>query len=258
MQRAPRFTERDAREAIAAASSYSEALRRLGLRPAGGNHRTLRRYAERVWAIPTEHFDPNIGRRNLARNRRTPLMEILVEHSKYHRGHLKERLYAEGLKVRECEMCGQGEVWRGRRMALILDHINGSPNDNRLENLRIVCPNCAATLETHCGRRRAQPTERACTRCSTLFVPNHVDQRFCSLRCGRGSLAGVARPSTRKVERPAYQELISQVRESGYRAVGRRYGVSDNAIRKWIRQYERECALESGSTVAASGASQRL
>ena len=50
--------------------------------------------------------------------------------------------------MRRCELCGQTESWRGRTMALILDHVNGVPTDNRLENLRIVCPNCAATLDT--------------------------------------------------------------------------------------------------------------
>jgi hypothetical protein len=53
----PRYTEEQAREAIAASLSYTEALRRLGMRPAGGNHLTIRRYVEEVWRIPTDHFD---------------------------------------------------------------------------------------------------------------------------------------------------------------------------------------------------------
>ena len=48
-------------------------------------------------------------------------------------------------------------------MGLILDHINGVRDDNRLENLRIVCPNCAATLDTHCGRKnRLEPSNATC------------------------------------------------------------------------------------------------
>ena len=61
-----------------------------------------------------------------------------------------ENGYKEGIKKRKCELCGQGEEWNGKHMSLILDHINGNPNDNRLENLQIVCPNCNATLPTHC------------------------------------------------------------------------------------------------------------
>lgn len=75
--------------------------------------------------------------------------KILIENSSYNRSSLKERLYKEGLKERKCEFCGQDENWNGKHMSLILDHINGIYNDNRLENLRIVCPNCNATLETH-------------------------------------------------------------------------------------------------------------
>jgi hypothetical protein len=78
---------------------------------------------------------------------------VLVERSSYPRKDVKRRLFAEGLKEPRCELCGQGEIWRGRPMAMILDHINGVRDDHRLQNLRIVCPNCAATLDTHCGRR---------------------------------------------------------------------------------------------------------
>jgi hypothetical protein len=207
------------------------------MRSAGGNFATLRKYAEDVWKIPMGHFDPGRGRRRSGSRRARPLADVLVEGSSYSRGHLKRRLYEEGLKVRRCEMCGQGEVWHGRRISLILDHINGVCNDHRLENLRILCPNCAATLETHCGRQnrvRREPCE--CPHCARQFK----DQRYCGRACWIMDMRGRSLPTLRKVPRPPHTHLIREVRAMGYAATGRRYGVSDNAIRKWMRQYEHE------------------
>jgi hypothetical protein len=235
----PRYTEAEAREAVAVSRSYSDALRRLGMRPAGGNHATLRKYVE-IWRIPTAHFDPWAARREALRRDPLPLGQVLVEDSTYGRRSLKLRLYEAGLKERRCELCGQGELWRGRRMSLILDHVNGVANDNRLENLRIVCPNCAATLDTHCGKNLR--LVRQCARCGAPFRPKGR-QRHCSRRCGRLSDAGRrAAVARRRAERPAYAQLRKEIAELGYLGTGRRYGVSDNAIRKWLRQYEREAA----------------
>ena len=217
------------------------------MRPAGGNHQTLRKYAEHIWSIPTDHFDADACHRRGATRRAISLDEVLVEHSTYSRGSLKRRLYASGLKARRCELCGQGEEWRGRRMALILDHINGVATDNRLENLQIVCPNCAATLETHCGRNlRVPKAELECRRCGAAFVPGYPQQRYCSRACGQrwARPPRRPRPAARRVERPPYEQLVREVAETSYAAVGRKYGVSDNAIRKWIRQYERELGAE--------------
>ena len=105
--------------------------------------------------------------------------------STYSRNALKRRLYKAGVKRRACELCGQGELWRGREMALILDHANGVATDNRLENLRIVCPNCAATLPTHCGRNVDPVAPRECLRCGSAFRPRSSRQRYCSLECGQ-------------------------------------------------------------------------
>jgi hypothetical protein len=239
----PRYSEDDARLAIAASLSWAEALRRLGMRPAGGNWKTLQRYALEVWGISTEHFDQRAMRRRSRSGR--PLSEILVAGSTYNRGSLKRRLYAEGIKERRCELSGQDELWRGRRMALILDHISGDATDNRLENLRIVCPNCAATLDTHCGRNlphRAVVIE--CARCGEEFNRTRPEQRYCSRACGtrHGRTEG-PRPSAWKVEHPPYEQLVREVAETSYVAVGRKYGVSDNAIRKWLRAYERELGV---------------
>ena len=243
----PRYSEDEARSAIAASESYSDALRRLGLGVTGGNARVLRGWAER-WGISTTHFDPWAASRRYLRRTPIPLDEILVPGSRYSRALLKRRLYGSGLKQRVCELCGQGELWRGRPMSLVLDHINGVPDDNRLANLRIVCPNCAATLDTHCGRKNRQLPERAsCLRCGAEFVPRDSRHRYCSRYCGMRSkrVQGVPKPELRRADRPPHGQLLREIAQTSYVAVGRKYGVSDNAIRKWVRQYEREQALEA-------------
>jgi hypothetical protein len=178
------------REAVGGAANMSQALRRLVLPPAGGNHRSLKKLIA-FYGLSTDHFE---------RSRTT----------------------------------------RRPSMSLILDHINGIATDNRLENLRIVCPNCAATLETHCGRKlRLEREPRTCLHCGSEFVPKYPTHRYCSQRCGihsRGSRT--PRPQSRKVPRPPQAQLLADLKYMSVLAVGRKYGVSDNAIRKWIRWYE--------------------
>lgn len=243
----PGFTEEQARAAIAASRSWNESLRKLGYCPTGGNPRTLKKWTE-IWQISTDHFDPRAAQVEglLRAKRRIAIAEILIEDSTYSRSNLKRRLYDEGLKRPLCELCGQDESWRGRRMGLILDHINGVRNDNRIENLRIVCPNCAATLDTHCGKRlRLEP--RKCEHCDKEFVPKYRDHRYCSRDCGtRRSKSWAPRPGARRVERPSEAQLLAEIKRFGYLAVGRKYGVSDNAIRKWLLAYERERAAAEG------------
>lgn len=231
------YTYEELAEAVRAARTYTDVLRELGLRVAGGNHASIRRAVERAGLDVTHFRRPDPRPRTLR-----PLSEVLVRGSTYSRHLLKRRLFTGGLKQRRCELCGQGEEWRGGRMSLILDHVNGEHDDNRLENLRIVCPNCNATLDTHCGRRSTRADDpRPCDFCATTFSPQRHTQRFCSRACaGRGRHYPRARPELRRVQRPPEAQLRAEIDAQGFLAVGRRYGVSDNAIRKWLRTYERE------------------
>jgi hypothetical protein len=200
----------------------------------GGANVVLRKYVAR-WRIPTDHF----VRSGRPRQRARPLAEWLVDGSTIRSSKLKRRLYAAELKTPRCELCGQDEMWNGSRISLILDHVNGKRDDNRLENLRIVCPNCNASLETHCGRNATVTrAPRECIRCGSSYVPKRTGQRYCSPECGsRWDRSKVDFSHLRKAERPPVEELVAAVAAVGYREVGRRHGVSDVSIRKWIADY---------------------
>ena len=78
--------------------------------------------------------------------------EVFVENSQYPRHRLKERIIKQNLLEWECSICGMLPEWNGKKLMLVLDHINGVNNDNRIENLRFVCPNCNSQLPTHCAK----------------------------------------------------------------------------------------------------------
>lgn len=149
------YSEKNLRKIISESYTFADIKRNLGLTLTGGNNNTLRKYIKE-YNIDISHFDPHkVRREKLIKHNTIPLNNILVENSTYsYTTGLKKRLYKEGLKKRKCELCDQGEEWKGKKMSLILDHINGINNDNRIENLRIVCPNCNATLDTHCGKNK--------------------------------------------------------------------------------------------------------
>lgn len=160
----------------------------------------------------------NKGKNNFGN--KIPLKNILVEDSTYQNmGRLKKRLIDKGILEYECDKC-QIKNWLGGEITLQLDHINGINNDNRIENLRLLCPNCHSQTKTYAGRNTRKK----------YFCKCGDEKRKDSKKCKK-----CYQLSQRKVERPPYEQLMKEIEELGYRGTGRKYGVSDNAIRKWVK-----------------------
>lgn len=145
----------DLESAVKSSYSIRAVILKLGLVPAGGNYEQVK-WEIRNKRLDTSHFTGsrwNTGKRYTLKSR-VPTTEMLVQNSRFQSHKLKNRLFLEGYKKPRCELCDWGEVSVDGRIPVELDHINGDRYDNRIENLRILCPNCHSLQSTHRGRNK--------------------------------------------------------------------------------------------------------
>lgn len=157
MSRKRKWTSEQLVEAVISSSSYRQVIHKLGLIPAGGNYRQLKHYITEG-DLDTSHFTGRVWNKGLSWSRRPdiPLEQLLTKGSTVQSYKLKLRLFLADLKNERCEECGWAEQAVDGRIPLELDHINGVSNDNRLVNLRILCPNCHSLKPTHRGRNKGK------------------------------------------------------------------------------------------------------
>lgn len=207
-------------EIAAHSSSLNEIFSKLKIDNKSASYKVLRA------KIKTDNIDIShiqLGRghnkgRTFKNASKRLLSDVLIENSDYSRSCLKQRLLKEGLLKNQCDICGQLPEWNGKPLSLQIDHINGINDDNRLENLRILCGHCHSQTETFAGKRM---------KINKPPSPSELNPNW----------RNAPRPSTYKVQRPSKEELEKILWELPTIQIGKKYGVSDNAVAKWAKSY---------------------
>ena len=228
------FTEEEFIKAVEASSSIKESLRKLGLAASGSSYKVFHSRAKAL-EIDISHFSLCGSEEKPLNFQRRGLEEVLIQNSPYiNTTHLKNRLIKIGFLQTCCSECGISN-WNDKPLSLHLDHINGIRNDNRIENLRLLCPNCHSQTDTYAGKN-IRPTNKKVKETSSCVE--------CGCKVSSGSTRCVACnipfSSPFKAEWPSIEQLLSMVEQTSYVAVGKKLGVSDNAVRKHIKKHTKK------------------
>jgi 5-methylcytosine-specific restriction endonuclease McrA len=198
--------------------TMSELLRQFGMENKGGNYKTCKKRIEEL-NLGTNHFLKRIESSNLSRRvTKEMVLKRLTINSNSNRTDLKKQLVKYDIIKYECSKCKNDGIWENEKLTLQLEHKNGISNDNRIENLTFLCPNCHSQTKTFAGRslnkHRIKPSD---------INPNWRNE---------------PKYKTRKVNRPSKEILEKEVKENTMVSLGKKYGVSDNAVRKWCKSYK--------------------
>jgi hypothetical protein len=169
---------------------------------------------------------------------RKSYLEVLVYNSRARAksGHLRRALIESGVPY-ICSECSSPPVWRGEKMVLEIDHIDGIWANNVKSNLRFLCPNCHSQMPTSSNTKYITVP---CTRCGKEFLSKQnrkgqVRTEFCSVLC-RNSNRPKCRPEARKGAWPLPDELRKLVWASPVSQVAKDIGVSGVAVGRMCRR----------------------
>lgn len=217
------YTEEELKQIIELSNSYRELARKLGYTSFSGDlYNALK---EKVSNFDTSHFNKN------ATPIKRTVENVFIENSTADQSTLR-RWYIKGEYTPYiCSICGQKPIWQDKELTLILDHINGSNHDNRLENLRWVCPNCNQQLDTTGSKnpnRKIIAKKYYCQDCGIEINKGAIRCIACYNKYRTVPLENM--PVTR-------EELKELIRTKPFTQIGKQFQVSDNAIRKWCDKF---------------------
>lgn len=146
------LSEKEFIEIVKSSKSYNECLKKIGLSHGRSQNDLLKKRCSEL-EISTEHFTFS----NTPSNKKYTLEEIFKENSEYtNMTRMKTKILDNKMLIYECAICGNKGEWQGKPLTLQLDHKNGNHKDNRIENLRFLCPNCHTQTETYGSKSRAK------------------------------------------------------------------------------------------------------
>lgn len=159
-----------------------------------------------------------------------PIEYYLIENSKTDNHFLKNRLIKENLLKNECDICKIEPYWNGKSLSLQLDHINGTNNDNRLENLRLLCPNCHSQTDTFSSKnRKVEKKQKFCVDCEKKIRLDSTRCSSCSKRMKRQNVQ-----EDYKIDPVELQELLWKMPMV---KIAKIYGCSDKTIGDKVMKY---------------------
>lgn len=216
-------------DAVKVSYTKTDVLKLLNLSiNSSGNYQTINRYIKYL-KIDISHFK-QIKFASLKKE--SEIKAILIENSTYSSTvNLKRKLLKYNLLINECYICKINE-WLGKKIVLQLDHINGIRSDNRLENLRLLCPNCHSQTDTFCIGTKNIKSKNKCLDCFIIISNKATRCKSCFVCSKIGT--------KQKIIWPDLIELKLMVSTLGYVGTGRKLGVNDNSVRKRIKSRSNE------------------
>lgn len=151
MSKIKKLSDTEFTKLINESTSYNNFLKKIGMSHGRSSYDLIKERCEQL-KIDTSHFKTSHTSVS-----KIPLDDILIENSTYtNNSRLATRLVNEKKLEYKCAICGNDGMWNNKPLSLQLDHINGNHKDNRIENLRFLCPNCHTQTDTYGSKCRAK------------------------------------------------------------------------------------------------------